>query len=124
MFKYTSFIKDINKELEKIEYRQRSKAARFLSGKLKQTATERFGSGSDITKGIGHINNKDSSRVGVGPKAYAAHLIEFGTDKRFTTKGIGSGPKGTGHIQAKPFVFPTFDDNAQEVVNIMQEVWF
>ena len=122
--KFNSYIKEINKELEKVERRQRGKAVKLLKNKLKQKATERFGSGSNITKGIGHISDKYESRVGVGPKAYHAHLIEFGTDTRFTTKGIGSGEKGTGHIQAEPFVFPTFEENTQAVINIMQEVWF
>ena len=117
--KFNSYIKEINKELEKVERRQRGKAVKLLKKKLKQKATERFGSDSDITKGIGHISDKYESRVGVGPKAYAAHLIEFGTDSRFTKGG-----RSTGHIQAKPFVFPTFEENTQAVINIMQEVWF
>lgn len=126
MFKldFKSHIKQIEKDMAAAEKKQRAKAARFLDGKLKETATQRFGSNSDITKGVDHRNDKTESKVGVGPKAYAAHLIEFGTDKRFTTKGIGSGAKGTGFIKADPFVFPTFEENASEVVNIMSEVWF
>lgn len=126
MFKldFKSNLKQIEKDMAAAEKRQRAKAARYLDDKLKEEATQRFGSSSEITKGVAHRNDKYSSRVGVGPDAYAAHLIEFGTDKRFTTKGIGSGEKGTGFIAAKPFVFPTFDENSQQVINIMQEVWF
>jgi len=117
--KFTSYLKDVEKEMQKAEKRQRAKAAKYLDEKLTETATARFGSDSDITQGIAHRNDKYQSKVGVGPKAYAAHLIEFGTDSRFTKLG-----KSTGHITANPFVFPTFDNESDAVMSIMQEAWF
>jgi len=126
MFKmqFTSYLKDVEKEMQKAEKRQRAKAAKYLDGKLTETTTARFGSDSNITKGVNHINEKYESKVGFGKPAYAAHLVEFGTDTRFTTKGIGSGKKGTGHITASPFFVPTMEEESAAIINIMQEAWF
>ena len=123
-YKFTSYSAELARELNKMERKQRMKAARYLTKKVIEVATQRFGADSNITKGITYDHGTYLSRVGFQKPAYHAHLIEFGTDTRFTTKGIGSGSKGTGHIQANPFFVPTLENNTQAVINIMQEVWF
>ena len=117
--KFTSYVSKVQKEMEAAEKKQRAKAAKYLTDRLKDEASLKFGAGSSMVKGVGHRNDKDESRVGMGPPAYSAHLIEFGTDSRFTKSG-----KATGHIQAKPFIFPLFDREAGAVTQILQEEWF
>lgn len=121
MFKlsFTSYFDQVKREVERAEMRQRAKAARHVAKKLRESSKDKFGSGSKITEGIGYINEKVESRIGVGPPAYHAHLQEFGTDSRFTKKG-----KGTGHIKPNPFIFPVFDAEAGAVIDILQEGWF
>lgn len=121
MFKLSleTYGKDVIKEMRKAERRQRTKAARYMHKKLKQEAQSRFGAESDITKGVVYRHDKEASLVGMGPPAYAAHLIEFGTDSRYTKSG-----KPTGYIRADPFVFPTFDREAAATIQILSEAWF
>ena len=116
---FHSYLKDIQRDLDKFERKARMKAARFLKKKLKEKTTSLFGASSNITKGINHKHTKFSSLVGFGPKAYAAHLIEFGTDSRFKKSG-----KGTGHIAANPWIFRTMESNSLAVMKILQEAWF
>lgn len=117
--KFTSFLDEIEKEMGRAEKEQRKEAARYLRKQLKSVAKEKFGSQSDITAGVRYANYRDFSEVGMGKPAYHAHLIEFGTDNRFTKAG-----KSTGYIKADPFVFPTFNREKNAVIDIMSKMWF
>lgn len=109
---------DVQKEIDKTEKKKRAKATKHVAKVLKQNASSKFGTDSNITKGIGHINEKFESKVGVGPPAYHAHLVEFGTDSRYTKGG-----KPTGYIKADPFMIPTFEEEAAAVERILYEEW-
>ena len=117
--KYKSFLGDVEKEMSKVEKRQRVKAANRVRKELRKVTALKFGAGSDITKGVGSRNMKNTSIVGVGPPAQAAHLIEFGTDERYQLSG-----KYTGRINPDPFVFPTYVKMVPEVRRILSEEWF
>lgn len=118
---FKSNLDAVNRKLEQAERRQRVRAAQHLKKALKATAVGRFGAESDITKGVGtqHKHADSESLVGMGPPAYAAHLIEFGTDLRYKSDG-----RATGRVAAMPFVFPTFARESAEVVAILSEEWF
>jgi len=122
--KFKSYFDKVEKEMYKYERKNRIKATKYLKKQLKKETASIFGAKSDLTKGVGSKHARYSSYVGFGYPAYHAHLIEFGTDKRFAKKGPGSGPKGTGHVKANPWVFRTFEANALAVMKILQEAWF
>lgn len=116
--KYNSYLKEINQALVKAEKERRGKAAKFVANQLKDVTTSKFGSDSGLTKGVKYVNDIEDSKVGIGAPGFHAHLIEFGTDDRFTKSG-----KGTGHVTADPFIFKTFDENAEAVKEILSEPW-
>lgn len=117
--RFESYLGDIEKEMNKQEKKARAKAGRHVRKKLKVKAVQRFGIDSDITKGIGLKNLPRVTLVGVGPPAQAMHLIEFGTDARFTKSG-----KATGHVKAKPLIIPTLEEEAVTVGQILNKEWF
>lgn len=114
-FAFKSYVDEIKKDLEKEQKKKINKAAGYVQRKLKRKATQRFGKNSNITKGVARKTLKNAALVGIGPPGFAAHLVEFGTDERFTKKGD---PKG--HIKANPFVLPTFEEEASEVIKILE----
>lgn len=126
--KYESYLKDIDKEINKVSRRQRLKAGRYVKKKLREKSVQRFGADSNITKGIGSKNLKAVTIVGIGPPAQAAHLIEFGTDTRYHGQNSKMNKGGkrwyTGHVKAKPFVEPTYRESAPRVQAILSEEWF
>lgn len=117
--KFDSFFNDIERDLERVAKDRRIKAAAHVKKKLRRKAKQKFGSGSDITKGVGHKHLKRVSLVGIGPPGHHAHFIEFGTDGRYTKDG-----KYKGFVKADPFVVPTYKEESDAVRRIMSEVWF
>jgi HK97 gp10 family phage protein len=118
-FKFKSFIKEIDKKMDKEERHARTEAAKHVRKRLKDVSISRFGRNSNITKGIGYKNLKKSTVVGVGTPGNHAHLIEFGTDDRYTKAG-----KPAGHVTANPFVIPTFEEEKDKIIEILRKEWF
>lgn len=117
--RYEGFLGDIDKEINKIARQRRIIAGNHVKKELRKVCVQKFGVDSGITKGIGSKQLKNTSIVGVGPPAQAAHLIEFGTDERYQRKG-----KFTGRIKKDPFVFPVYVAEAPTVEKILSEEWF
>lgn len=125
--KYTSFLDEIEKDFKKEEKAARAVAAKHLRKKLKEKTVERFGTDSNITKGVRMQNLKHISLVGIGPPGYQAHLIEFGTDERYQKSG-----KPTGQITSRrkhgprnnAFVMPTFNEETKAIMEILSREWF
>ena len=134
--KYTSFIKDVMRDIKKAEKAQLRKAAVHVRGKIKQklkVVTGRSLPGQvpgevsgKLIKGVRFaFKNPNTFRpttdevfVGVGPPAYHAHLLEFGTRIRTTKKGVNKG-----QVLPRPFIIPTFQEETQAVKNILSERW-
>ena len=127
-FKFTSFIKEVNKDLLKAEKRQIKKAAKHLVSKMKKKVNMRGHSqpgqapskrGGNLKKGIGYkIIGNDLVLVGYGPPAQHAHLMELGTKDRQTKTG-----KNTGKVSKRPVLIPTFEEEAGPVEKILSEKW-
>lgn len=121
---FTSSLNSQWKEIEKGEYEQRKKAAKYLKKKLKEDVKRKYGAG-DLSDGVAHVNYKTFSKVGFTKPAYHAHLLEFGTDIRFARNYLGH--KGlqhtTGRIIADPILKPVIQREADKVFEIMSEPW-
>jgi len=134
--KYQSFVKNVMKDMRKAEKKQLRNAAVHLRKKIKQKLKVTAGKSlpgqtpgkvtGNLIKGIRFAFKDPSSFrptidtvfVGVGPPAYHAHLMEFGTRIRTTKKGVNKG-----HVLPRPFLIPTFQEETQAVINIMSEPW-
>lgn len=121
---FTSYLNKQWKEIEKGEYEQRKKAAKYLTKELKNEVKKRYG-GGDLLEGVAMKNYKTISKVGFGKPAYHAHLIEFGTDIRFVknyrgTKGL---KHSVGRIKADPILEPVMKREANRVFEILSEPW-
>jgi len=134
--KYQSFVKEVMKDIRKAEKKQLRKAAVHVRGKIKQKLKGVAGRSlpgqvpghitGDLIKGVKFaFKNPNTMRpttdevfVGVGPPAYHAHLLEFGTRIRKTKKGVNKG-----QVLPRPFIIPTFQEETQAVINIMSERW-
>ena len=134
MFKMTSknIIADVIKDLDKTELKRRTEAAQHLVRVMKAKVNKRGKSVSggppsrvtgDLFRGIVYKNLEHVTYAGLGPPAYHGHLLEFGTKERKTKKGPGSGPRGSGHVEPRPFVFPTFQEEAPAVEEILSRQW-
>jgi hypothetical protein len=134
MFKMTSknIIGDVIKDLDKIALQRRTKAAQYLVGVMKGKVSKRGTSQpggppgkvtGDLSRGIGYKNLNQLTLVGYGPPAHHGHLMEFGTKDRQTKTGPGSGPRGSGHVEPRPLIFPTFEEEAGAVEDIMSKQW-
>lgn len=129
-----SFVKDIIKDLEKSEKRLRTKAAIHLRTKMKEKVSKKETSlpgnppgkdSGDLIRGIMYVHDGDETKVGVGPPAYHAHLMEFGTAGRIVKnyRGHKGVEKNVGRVLPRPFVQPTFEEEAATVVEILSERW-
>ncbi len=134
--KYTSFVKDVMRDIKKAEKKQLRKAAVHVRKKIKQKLKAVAGRSlpyqvpghitGDLIKGVRFAfkdpntfrKTTDEVFVGVGPPAYHAHLLEFGTRIRTTKKGANKG-----QVLPRPFIIPTFQEETQAVINIMSERW-
>lgn len=117
--RYDGFMGGISKDLHKQAKRAITMASTHVMKKLKEKTTQKFGAGSNITKGVGKKMLKTTGIVGIGPPAQAAHLIEFGTDPRYKESG-----GYTGYIVPDPFVIPTYVEEVPAVEKILSKEWF
>lgn len=132
---FYSEIEKVIKDIEKGEFNARKRAAQHLRKKMRQKVSSKTKSASgnppgrgtgNLRKGIIYVNGKERTKVGVGPPAQHAHLLEFGTEERYVKKINGkklSKPKYVGRVLPRPFVFPTFDEERTTVERIMSETW-
>jgi hypothetical protein len=81
----------------------------------------------NLVKGILYVNDDKhhESKVGVGPPAHHAHLMEFGTQNRtvLNYRGVKGKQKNVGRVLPHPFVQPTFEEEAGAVKEILSERW-
>lgn len=119
--KFNSFLRDIEKDLKKSEKKLLSKAASHLKKKMKDKARVFFKKQTgNLLKGIRSASDgQHRAIVGAGRPARQAHLLEFGTVDR-TVKKNG---RFAGHVSPKPFIGPTFEEEAGAVEKIMSEPW-
>lgn len=136
---FKSFIKDLSKEIDNAELRLRTKAAKHLVKKMKEKVGDVYFEGyasqpgeppgkksGNLRKGIGYMNmpKQHKTKVGVGPPAYHAHMLEFGTAERFVKIKGSSKKRSVGRVLPRPFVQPTFEEQTETVKEILQEKWF
>ena len=132
-----SFINEVSRDLEAAEGKVRTKAAQHLVKKMKAKVSDVYFKGfhsqageppgkisGDLRKGIGYLNEKaqHQTKVGVGPPAYYAHMLEFGTAERFVSTKGGK-KRSVGRVLPRPFVYPTFEQEADAVKDILSEKW-
>jgi len=133
---FKSFVNDVMKDIKKAEKKALRNAAVHVKKKIKQKLKGVAGRSlpgqvpghisGDLIKGVQFAfkdpntfrKTTDEVFVGVGPPAYHAHLLEFGTRRRTTKKGANKG-----QVLPRPFIIPTFQEEAQAVINIISERW-
>lgn len=125
VFKFKSYFDEINREIDQGELRNRKKAVRYVARKLKQQVKRNFGKGS-LYEGVGYEDGPVESKVGYRHPAQHAHLVEFGTDKRFVYNykgqpGIG---KPIGPMPKIPTLLPVLEQQKEKVREILSEPWF
>jgi HK97 gp10 family phage protein len=130
-----SYIKSVIADLEKAQEKVLDKAAAYLWGKLKDKVSKKGPSmpgeppgyqDKNLLKGIKFVRNGEGSRlVGVGPPASHAHLLEFGTGPRIVKNYMGHPgvTKDVRPLKARPFMAPTFAEEANNVADIISEKW-
>ena len=129
-----SFINDVLKDMDKAEFKGRQRGSSLVKRKMiaklknsadnwgaREVARRRFRKTGnrevvpgppgtykgDLLKGIDKKDGKRASYVGAMAPAYHAHLLEFGTE----------------NSPPYPFVFPTFEENAEKVKDAMSKKW-
>lgn len=132
MFFGKNCISEVIGELEKTERKRRLEAAQLLVKSIREKISKRIKSlpgnppgrlSGDLFKGVGFKDLEHATLVGACPPAHHAHLLEFGTKDRRTKKGPGSGPRGSGHVEPRPYVFPTFEEQQGAVGDILSRQW-
>ena len=130
-----SFIKEVIRDLEESQSKALDKAAAYLRDKLKAKVRNKGVSkpGSppgkqtgSLIKGIKFVRQDAISRlVGFGKPASYAHLLEFGTGPRIVKnyRGKKGVTKDVGPMAPRPFMVPTFEEEAENVDNILSEKW-
>jgi HK97 gp10 family phage protein len=132
---YTSYLTSVINDLGKGQEKALDKAAIYLVKKLKEKLGHRGLVGPDTTphKRTGNLQKgmmfdkviDGSRRVGAGPPASRAHLLEFGTGPRIVKNFYGHKgvTKDIGPLRPHPFMVPTFEEEAENVENILTENW-
>lgn len=133
--RYKSYIDNIIRDLDKAEAKQLRKAASHVARKMrKKVSVEFFDDDAsapgnppgrrtrNLRKGIGYTKGHHEFLVGVGPPAYHAHLLEFGTAERYQKTKKGNS-RFVGLVEPRPFVFPTLDEETGAVKRILSESW-
>jgi HK97 gp10 family phage protein len=123
-----SFAKQIERDLKKGRREKLKKAGQHvrkkIRGKIKHKRISQPGEppgrySGNLYKGIRYEVREEEALVGAAPPAYHAHLLEFGTEKRT----VGKTGKDAGKVEARPFIFPTFEEEKEEVKRILSEEW-
>lgn len=133
-----SYIKETIRDLQKAETRVRTKAARHLTKKMRAKVSDVYFEGyasqpgeppgkksGNLRKGIGYqnLNKQHRTKVGVGPPAFHAHMLEFGTQERFVPIKGSAKKRKVGRVLPRPFVMPTFEEEQGTVKDILSEKW-
>lgn len=123
--KYQSFVKDVFSDIVKIEKNTLKEAAQHVRKKMRKKVSKKGKSfpgmppgknTGNLRKGIKYaIRDRDSALIGLGPPAQHGHLLEFGTSVRYTKNGVSKG-----QVLPRPFVRPTFEEEADAVNKIMR----
>ncbi len=132
--KIVNKIPEIIKEMSISERRSLIAAGSYLKKKLKEKVSSKGISlpgnppgrdKGDLIKGIDYQPIEHAVLVGVGPPAYHAHLLEFGTQLRTVKnyRGHEGVEVSSGKIEPRPFLVPTFDEEVEEVEKILSENW-
>lgn len=127
-------IKEVIAELDKVQERQLDKAATHLRQKLKEKVSKKQISrpgeppgrrGGDLKKGIRFTRMPGERFVGFGAPAYHAHLLEFGTGPRFVKNYHGKKGvfKMVGPQAPRPFMIPTFEEEKENIKDILSDPW-
>ena len=134
ILKYQNFSKSIITDFKKKEKSATTKAAQHVKKKMKEKVSNSGLSQpgqppgkdtGDLQKGIDYQPISHAVLVGVGPPAYHAHLLEFGTQMRTVKNYHGKDgvQVSSGRVEPRPFVFPTFEEETPEVERILSEKW-
>lgn len=126
-FKFKSYVKEISSDIDKLEGELLREASKHVRKKMRIKVSKKARSfpgmppginKGDLKKGIKFQVVKDflgkTAFVGLGRPAQHGHLLEFGTAMRYTKKGIKKG-----QVLARPFLRPTFEEEAEAVKRIM-----
>jgi len=134
--KFKSYLREVQKDLHGAEKEALKEASKHLVKSMKKKIRSRKKStpgqppgkaSGNLTKGLGYtiempaINMQHDPFALVGGHApgYQLHLMELGTkERRQTTTG-----KSTGKVRPRPFIRPTFQEEANAVRDIMLKAW-
>ena len=126
---FKSYLKEVEKDIEKAERKRIQAGAKHLVKVMKQKVNTKGRSApgqapgkqsGSLKKGIGYkVIDKDLALVGASAPGYVLHLMELGTKERRQAKTS----RKTGKIKPRPFMMPTFREEATEVERIMSEAW-
>jgi HK97 gp10 family phage protein len=133
---YRSFRNNVIADLDKSQKLLRTKAAKYLQKKIKDKINIKGGVSEpgqpphrqvgDLIKGVKYQHVGDETRIGMGPPAYHAHLLEFGTEFRYAFSRKGKTLKEIaerGQLLPRPFLQPTFEEESEAVKEILSERW-
>jgi HK97 gp10 family phage protein len=117
-------IKDIDEAAKKRIRKAASVVRLALRKKIKEKFKKRTG---NLLKGAVYDirANGEYAVVGMAPPAHHAHLLEFGTHPRVVKNHLGKkgSAKEVGRIAETPFVFPTFEEQKENVETILSGTW-
>ena len=138
--KYVSYVDDIMTQMEKSEFKLRKKAARHVRNKMRRKVNG-MGESSpgqppsklsgNLRKGVKDSNGREASFVGAMSPAFHGHLVEFGHIMKPRKRDVVTGTNKYGpnkgkakvvHVRPRPFVYPTFNEEAGAVADIMASV--
>jgi len=125
-FTYKSFVDDVFKDMVKSEKKILRKAAAHVRKKMREKVSRKSRAKPGMPPGLGEGNlrrgikfdvvDRDHALVGLSSPAQHGHLLEFGTQERYTEKGVYKG-----RVAPMPFVIPTFMEETEAVRQIMRE---
>lgn len=123
-FLFESYVDAINKDIDKYETERRKKAVQYLAKKLRQKIKNQYGKGN-LYKGVAHVTYDKLSKVGYTKPAQHAHLIEFGTDRRFVMnyKGKKNNQKDVSYMKPNPILKNTINEESPMVEKILASGW-
>lgn len=122
-FTFISLFDEVNREIRKGEKRNRARAVAHVARQLRKAIAERYGKGN-LYKGVGTVNDEIESQVGYHHPAQHAHLIEFGTDRRFVENWMKSGKSKDVNVMRKNPIFrPILEQEKGKVKEYLSKPW-
>lgn len=111
--KYTSFVSNVIKDIEKKDAKLRLEAARHVRKVIRKKISKKFRSRAGDPPGLVSGNLRKGLKAAPGGKyhalvgfvrpAYHAHLLEFGTQK----------------MAARPVLLPTLEEEKNNIIEIL-----